>query len=372
MAFCAAIATAVVLGACGSGVPGNAVATVGGATITKAAFQHWLVVSNNLSRTSNTSPAPPLPDPPSYTGCVAGERKLTSTTETTAQLTALCKQAYQALLGQVMPLLIEAVWIQGEAYDMHVKVTPAQVEKAYISQRAKSVPSLATTAELNTFLAKSGYTVADLKWRTYLNLLLNAIELKVQKQALKVTNAQIAAYYHKHLSALTVPETRDVHLIETNTAAAAATVKSDLQSGSTYAELAPKYSIDPTSKAAGGKLVGVRPGELNTQLSAAIFAAKIGVLTGPIKTAFGYYVFTVDSSTPASVPSLKAATPGIRSTLTSSQASAAEAKLSADFTKTWVSRTTCASGYIVAQACGNAPKTSTSSSSTTPATGATG
>jgi hypothetical protein len=40
MAFCAAIATAVVLGACGGGVPGDAVAVVGSAPITKAAFNH--------------------------------------------------------------------------------------------------------------------------------------------------------------------------------------------------------------------------------------------------------------------------------------------------------------------------------------------
>jgi len=45
MAFCAAIATAVVLGACGSGIPGNAVATVGSAPITKAALNHWIVVA---------------------------------------------------------------------------------------------------------------------------------------------------------------------------------------------------------------------------------------------------------------------------------------------------------------------------------------
>ena len=52
MAFCAAIATAVILGACGSGIPGNAVVQIGDATITKAALDHWLAVANDSNQVS--------------------------------------------------------------------------------------------------------------------------------------------------------------------------------------------------------------------------------------------------------------------------------------------------------------------------------
>jgi len=367
MAFCAAIATAVVVGACGGGVPGDAVAKVGSATISKAAFDHWLAVANNATQVSTGAAAPPLPDPPDYTKCIAGERKVAGNAGLNAtQLKATCAQSYQSLLNEVVGFLIEADWIQGEAIDRGVKITNAQVVKSFTSQRNSSVPSLKTATELNTFLAKSGETLADLKWRTYLNLLENAFVLKAQKLAQKVSPALIAAYYRKNLVSLTKPATRDVHLIETATQATAVKVKSLLASGSSYATLAPKYSTDPTTKGVGGKLLGVRTGELNTQLSAQIFAAKVGVLSGPVKTPFGYYIFTVDSATAASVPSLKAATAGIRSTIASTQETKANAALQADFTSKWTSRTVCATGYIVAPACGNAPK-----SSPTSATGAT-
>ena len=69
----------------------------------------------------------------------------------------------------------------------------------------------------------------------------------------------------------------------------------------------------------------MRPGELNTQLSAAIFAAKVGALNGPLKTAFGYYVFTVDSSTAAKVPTLAQATKQIKAAITSAGATKANA-----------------------------------------------
>jgi foldase protein PrsA len=368
MAFCAAIATAAVLGACGSGVPGDAVAQVGGATVTKAAFDHWIVVANDSATAVTDSTPPAVPLPP-YTACIAAARKATAA-ETVAEAKATCASDYQSLLTEVVNFLVQEDWVQGEAYDRGIKVTPAQVEKAYESQRKISTPPLKTTKELNTFLAAAGETVTDLKWRTLVSLEADDISLKVEKAAQKVTTAQIASYYKSHLGTLGTPETRDVHLIETASEATATKVKGLLAGGSTYAQLASKYSIDPTTKNAGGALTGLRAGELTAQVSDAIFAAKVDVLSGPIKTPFGYYVFTVNSITPAKVPSLKADTATIRSTIASAQESKATAALESEFVKKWTPRTTCASGYIVAPSCGNAPKTSTSSS-TTPATGAT-
>ena len=46
-----------------------------------------------------------------------------------------CAQDYQSLLTEVVNFLVQEDWVQGEAYDRHIKVTPAQVDKAYESQR---------------------------------------------------------------------------------------------------------------------------------------------------------------------------------------------------------------------------------------------
>ncbi len=360
MAFCAAIATAVVLGACGSDIPGNAVVQIGRASITTAALNHWLVVANDANQASTGAPAPPLPVPPDFTTCVA--RQVGSPAATAK---ALCAQSYQALLNQVLPYLIQTIWIQGEAVDRGVKVTEKQVDAAFVQERNASTPPLKTTAELNSFLAKTGQTVADLKWRTYVSLLANKIETKVQTEAAKVTNAQIAAYYKKNLASLTTPATRNLHLVETSTQASAAKVRSLLASGSSYATVVPTYSIDPATKSAGGKMLGVSPSELNAQLSAAVFAAKQGALSGPVKTAFGYYVFTVDSTTPSSVPTLSKATATIRALISQQQATAAVAALRTGFPKRWTARTSCRAGYVVSPGCPNAPTASTAATGAT-------
>jgi foldase protein PrsA len=365
MAFCAAIATAVVLGACGSDIPGNAVVQIGDASITTSALDHWLAVANDTNQASTGVAAPALPLPPDYTKCVAEQRKSAGSTATnTTTLKALCAQSYQALVNQILPFLIQTIWIQGEAADRGVKVTQAKLDSSFQQARNASTPPLKTTAEMNSFLAKSGETIADLKWYLYVKLLFAQVELKVQKEASKVSSAQIAAYYTKNLAALTKPATRNLHLVETASQATAATVKSLLSGGSTYATVAPKYSIDPTTKTVGGRMVGVSPSELNAQLSAAVFAAKQGVLSGPVKTAFGYYVFTVDSITPSSVPSLAAETATIRSLITQQQVAKAENALQSGLTKKWSPRTSCRSGYVVSL-CSNAPTTSTAATGAT-------
>jgi foldase protein PrsA len=367
MAFTAAIATAVVVGACGSGVPGDAVAVVGSAPITKAAFAHWEVVANDSTQASTGAAAPVIPVPPDFTACIAAAKKqATSAGQTAAQLKSGCQQQYTALMTEVMNFMIQALWIEGEAVDRHVTVTPAQITKSYNKQRANSKPPLKTDAELNAFFAKSGQTAADLRWRTKLNLLATAIQLKVTKKASKVSAAQIAAYYKKHHSTFVIPTTLNIHLIETQTAATAAKVKSLIQGGQSYATLAPKYSIDPTSKGQGGKLLGVRPGQLTAQLDAAVFKAAPGQLVGPVKTPFGYYVFTVDSKTPGKVQTVKQATTTIRATISAQQESKANAQLQNDFLNKWVKVTKCASGFIVASSCANAPKTGATGATAAP------
>src|SRR5579871_6210555 len=132
MAFCAAIATAVIVGACGSGVPGNSVAVVGGRSITKAALTHWLNVANDATQASTGQKAPPLPVPPNYTACVAAERgNGTATSQTTAALKQTCAQNYKQLLSTVLNYLIQAVWVQGEAHDRGVTVSQKAVDKSY-------------------------------------------------------------------------------------------------------------------------------------------------------------------------------------------------------------------------------------------------
>ena len=372
MACCATIAAAVAVAGCGSSVPSNAVATVGAANVLKTQFNHWLTVANNSSYVGTGTTPPPVPLPPSYTACVAAERKSAAAAKSAPslkELTADCAAEYQSLMPTVVEFLAQAIWVQGEAYDRGVHVTTAAVTKTYNSELKQQFP---TTAKFDTFLAESGETVQDLQWRVRLTMLEAQIVDKVKADADKVTAAQIATYYKSHGSAFTQPARRNIEFVLVASAATAAKVKSLLAGGASYATTAKQYSIDPTTKASGGVTDGVEQNEETPLFSTAIFKAPVGTLEGPVKTAFGYYVFTVTKATAASVESLASARSTIKSTLSSSAENAALAKLEDQFVTKWKPRTHCASGYLVSEVCANAPAAaSTGASGATAATGAT-
>jgi foldase protein PrsA len=356
VACCATIATAVAVAGCGSSVPSNAVATVGAANVLKTQFNHWLTVANNSSYVGTGTTPPPVPLPPNYTACVAAERKSAAAAKSAPSLKELkadCAAEYQSLMPTVVEFLAQAIWVQGEAYDRGVHVTTAAVTKTYN-------------------LGESGETVQDLQWRVRLTMLEAQIVDKVKAGADKISAAEIATYYKSHGSSFTQPARRNIEFVLVASAATAAKVKSLLAGGASYATTAKQYSIDPTTKDTGGVTDGVEQNEETPLFSTAIFKAPVGTLEGPVKTAFGYYVFTVTKATAASVESLAAARSTIKSTLSSSAENAALAKLEDQFVTKWKTRTHCASGFLVSEVCANAPAAaSTGASGATAATGAT-
>lgn len=364
VASLAAIATAVGVGACGgSGVSSGDVAVVGSARISLAQFHHWATLANN-SAYVNTGVTPvALPVPPDYTACIASERPREPKTTSTSALKKICATSYKSqLLPEAVNLLVEGDWIQGEAADRHITVkTPAAV-KAFEAQERQEWP---TTKKLDNFLGASGYTIKDLEYIERLDLLEQAILKQVENKAAKVTPAQIRSYYNSHISQFSQPARRNIEIVLAKDAATAATVKSKLAGGASFATIAKQYSIDPTTKANGGIADGIEPGEETPALNSAIFAAPVGKLDGPVKTAFGYYVFKVTESVAKSVESFKTESPTIKLQLVEAKQNAAENKLRNTFSKKWKARTTCASGYLDSQVCGNAPASSSTGSSGT-------
>lgn len=186
------------LASAGTSSSGN-VAVVGNVAITSAQLSHWLVVANDAGQPSSGKAAAPLPVPPDYSACV-GALKSQSGSASTSSLKASCASRYQKLMGSVMAFLIQGIWLQGEANARGLSVTKAQIDAAYNEDRRTSKPALTSTAALNAFLAASGETVADVRWRIQLQLVTAAISARVDAGAAKVTSSQISAYYDSHRS----------------------------------------------------------------------------------------------------------------------------------------------------------------------------
>jgi foldase protein PrsA len=353
---------AAIFAGCG-GVPGDAVATVDGNSISKSDFDHWMTVAAKSGGQSGAA----APKPPSFADCVKQKRKTTPKPAkgqpkvTDAQLKSQCKQEYNSLRDQVLQLLVS---FEGEAKAKDIKVSDKEVKASFDKQKKQAFPK---AADFDKFLKDSGQTEEDILKRVRLDTLSNKIREKVTKGKDKVSDAQIAAYYNKNKARFAQPERRDLRIVLTKDKAKAEQAKKALESGQSFKSVAKKYSIDQASKAQGGKLPAVAKGQQEKALDTAIFAAKKGELTGPVKTQFGYYVFDVTKISKATQQTLDQAKTTIKQTLASQNQQKALDSFVKSFRKRWKAKTDCREGYRT-QDCKNAPKATPTPTATAPAT----
>jgi len=350
----------IALAACGDSVPGNSVASVDGDSITRTDFGHWLGIAASTSQPQGAAKVEY--SPPDYAACVTSKKASApkpakgQPQQTDAQFKTQCKAEYDGLRDQVMQFLILDKWVSGEAADQGVKLSAKEEEAAYTDAVKRSFPK---KADFESFLKSSGMTARDARFQVRFNTIYTKLREKAVKNAAKVTDKAVVAFYEKNKARFATPATRDLRVVLTKTSAKAAQARKALQSGQSWSTVAKKYSIDQASKNQGGSLLGIAKGTQEKSFDDAIFSAQKGALTGPVKTQFGYYVFEVQKSIEAKQQSLKDATPAIRQQLDAQNKQKADDDFNTSLRKKWKARTNCADAYVMTQ-CKNAPKPKTS------------
>ncbi len=121
-----------------------------------------------------------------------------------------------------------------------------------------------------------------------------------------VTDAAIQGYYNAHRAQYAVKDQSKVrHILiavprgaDAKTDAAAKSKAEDVlkqvKAGGNFAELAQKYSDDPGSKAQGGELGWLNPGQTVPEFDKAAFSLQPGQTSGLVKTQFGYHILQVE------------------------------------------------------------------------------
>jgi foldase protein PrsA len=362
LALSAFFVAALAVAGCGSSVPGDSVADVAGNPITSQAFNHWMYVAAKSQAAQSPGQPVIVPnDPPNFNNCIAQVRKQIPSLAKTATKTIRsdCKQLFTSLSSQVMDFLIKAYWYQADANKLGVKVTDAEVQKAFDTAKNQQFPN---GSGFNTFLSQTGQTLPDILFRFRIN---EIVQKLVAKHNSTVTPAQIQSYYNSHSSQFGTQESRNIRVVLASSLANANAAKKALDSGQSWTTVAKKYSTDPTTKNTGGLLTGVTKSQADPALASVAFTAPLNKVMGPVKGQFGYYVFDVIKDTPATHQTLAQATALIKQQLTTQQQQNAQTAVDNHAKKDWLSQTTCRTGYAMADCKGyKAPKTATTGSST--------
>jgi parvulin-like peptidyl-prolyl isomerase len=259
----------------------------------------------------------------------------------------------EAALGE----LIDTIWVQGEAEELGISVTPKQIATE-LAQIKKT--NFKTAAEYQKFLKTSRFTKEDVLIQVKLKLLTTQIQEQIAKEAPPASEGEIADYYEiSKDTQYTTPESRDVRVVvnkdKTKVEAAKAALEKD-DSSASWKKLAAKYSEDPTTKTKGGLQPALTEELLASQeeLKSAVFDNSTGVVVGPVDVEGKFFVIEVDKLNPAKVKTLDEVKTEIKTQLTQQTAQEVFSEFLAEYQSKWSSRTFCADGYEI-ERCANYP-----------------
>ena len=258
-------------------VPSDAVAVVGGDTISKARFNTVL----DQAKRSYAAQHKPFPK--------AGTAP------------------YGTVRAQIIQFLVERSEYEQKAKDLGVKISDKdvddrlnQIKQQYFGttqpgQKPKSKAEVEKAYQQQ--LKAQGLTDSDVKEGIRAQLVREKISEKVTKDV-KVSDDDAKKYYDDHKTQYqqpAQPESRDVRHILVKSQALATTVYNKLKAGGDFSKLALKYSTDP-SKTTGGRLTVCKQKTVSCPLKTVApfervaFALKTNEISKPVHTQFGWHV----------------------------------------------------------------------------------
>ncbi len=173
------------------------------------------------------------------------------------------------------------------------------------------------------------------------------LSLEALLAQLQVEGAEVKKYYDEHQRQFGVPESRQAaHILITVDKAAGDEAKNKARAQAeqiysevkknpaSFGELAKKHSQDPGSAAKGGDLGSFGRGSMVKAFDDAVFKMKVGEISQPVESEYGYHIIRVTGVTPGQLKTLEQARPEIEKELKKQVAGRRFAELAESFNNT--------------------------------------
>ncbi len=138
-------------------------------------------------------------------------------------------------------------------------------------------------------LASYGYTINDIKK----NISMNMSATKLVGTDITIKEEDIKSYFESNKASFDVKEQVNASHILVASEEIAKEVKAKLSAGGDFAALAKEYSTDESNKDNGGALGFFSRGDMVPEFENAAFSLKVGDISEPVKTQYGYHVIKV-------------------------------------------------------------------------------
>ncbi len=132
-------------------------------------------------------------------------------------------------------------------------------------------------------------------------LLIESLLKKKVATNINPSDQELKDYYEKNKDKFKSGQEVSTRQILVKTEKEAKEIKTKLDKGEDFAELAKQYSIDPSAKATGGEIGYHAKGSLVPEYEAVAFKmTKVGQISAPIKTQLGYHIVQLQGIKPPS------------------------------------------------------------------------
>lgn len=237
---------------------------------------------------------------------------------------------------RAVALLISCEWLIGEAAREGLPVSQQVVDHA-LAERSQGQAG----TEFRKRLTETGQTVAGYELELRTELALEAIRRELARRISQISEPQIVSYYRSNRTLFdAAAESREVDIIEKlPSAASAAALVRRVGTGRRFTQLAYHKKIVLSS--------GVLNGPPSKKaVDYAIFAARPGVVSRPMRLGDGWTVFIVRKITPARPQPLSRVHDAVATSLKTQRKRDLESTFEREYKHRWISRTSCRSGYV--------------------------
>jgi len=187
---------------------------------------------------------------------------------------------------QALDYMISEKIVEMEAKAQNIVVQDAEVE-AEIEKAAEQYGSVEAFEQVVTAY---GYSMDSIRNDVKKSLLIE----KLLRPSIEITEEEMKAYFEENKAYLGEEEKVRARHILVDTEEKALEVKSKLESGGDFAELAKEYSKDDSNKNNGGDLGFFPRGRMLQEFEDAAFSLEIGKISDPVKTDYGYHIIKVE------------------------------------------------------------------------------
>lgn len=200
------------------------------------------------------------------------------------------EELYNSLVEKYGPQELDSL-IAEKIIELEAKAQKVDASKEEVEGKLNEIKEYYGGEEnFKNAIQQSGYSIDKIKRDIAMGIRIE----NLIKPEISISDEEIADYFKENKEAFNQEEQVKARHILVETEDVAKEVKKKLAVGEDFTKLAKEYSTDEGSKELGGDLGYFNRGDMVAEFDKMAFSLKVGEISEPVKSQFGYHIIKVE------------------------------------------------------------------------------